>query len=124
MSAAEALRAADAAGICIGIDGDDLTLEASVAQPPAVLDQLSSHKAGVMAPLRRGNDGCSAEGWQVLCERALTRSGFAANRLSSYDQGRMGRKKRVSTENDPFFFTFRHRSRFFGYPCEMNFVFM
>jgi hypothetical protein len=37
MSAAEALKAARAAGIGLGIDGDALTLEAVTAPPPAVL---------------------------------------------------------------------------------------
>ena len=63
MSAAEALRAADAAGICIGIDGDDLTLEASVAQPPAVLDQLSSSQGG--------RHGATAPGQRWLLGRGL-----------------------------------------------------
>ena len=41
MSAAEALKAARAAGIRFEIDGDDLVLEAPVAPPPIVLDLLS-----------------------------------------------------------------------------------
>jgi hypothetical protein len=45
MSAAAALKVARAAGIRLGINGDDLTLEASAAAPPAVLDLLSHHKA-------------------------------------------------------------------------------
>ena len=46
MSAAEALKAARAAGIELGIDGDDLVLEATAPPPAAVLDLLSRHKAG------------------------------------------------------------------------------
>ena len=38
MSAAEALKAARAAGIRVRIDGDDLELEAAAPPPPAVLD--------------------------------------------------------------------------------------
>ena len=38
MSAAEALKAARAAGIELGIDGDDLVLEAAAPPPAAVLD--------------------------------------------------------------------------------------
>jgi hypothetical protein len=48
MSAAEALKAARAAGLRLGIDGDDLVLEAS-APPPPVLNLLSRHKASIVA---------------------------------------------------------------------------
>jgi len=57
MSAAEALKAARAAGISVHIDGDDLLLEASAPPPPAVLDLLSRHKAGIVALLRPANNG-------------------------------------------------------------------
>ena len=66
MSAAEALKAARAAGIQLGIDGDDLVLEAAVPPPPAVIDLLSSHKASIVALLRPAEDGWSAEDRQVL----------------------------------------------------------
>ena len=52
MSAADALKAARAAGIRLGIDGDDLVLEASAPPPAAVLDLLSRHKAGVVTLLQ------------------------------------------------------------------------
>ena len=54
MSAAEALKAARAAGIELGLDGDDLVLEAASAPPAAVLDALSRHKAEIVALLRPG----------------------------------------------------------------------
>ena len=66
MSAAEALKAARAAGIQLGVDGDDLVLEASVPPPAAVLDLLSRHKAEIVALLRPAEDGWSAEDWQVF----------------------------------------------------------
>jgi hypothetical protein len=66
MSAADALRAARAAGIQLGIDGDDLMLEASTSPPPAVIDLLSRHKAAIVALLRPAEDGWSAEDWQVF----------------------------------------------------------
>ena len=66
MSAAEALKAARAAGVQLDIDGDDLVLEAAVPPPPAVIDLLSSHKASIVALLRRAEDGWSAEDGQVL----------------------------------------------------------
>ena len=66
MSAAEALKAARAAGIELGIDGDDLVLQASAPPPPAVLDLLSRHKAGIVALLRPVDGGWSAEDWRVF----------------------------------------------------------
>jgi len=66
MSAAEALMAARDAGISVGIDGDDLVLEASAPPPPALLDLLSRHKAGILILLRAASDSWSAADWQVL----------------------------------------------------------
>ena len=66
MNAVEALKAARAAGIQLGIDGDDLVLEASASPPPAVIDLLSRHKAEVVALLRPAENGWSAEDWQVF----------------------------------------------------------
>jgi hypothetical protein len=66
MSATEALKRARAAGIRVGIDGDDLVLEASVPPPAAVIDLLSRHKAEIVSLLRPADDGWSAEDWQVL----------------------------------------------------------
>jgi hypothetical protein len=68
MSAVAALKAARAAGVHLGIDGDDLVLEAASAPPAAVLDALSRHKAEVAALLRPGQDGWAAEDWQVFFE--------------------------------------------------------
>ena len=51
MSAAEALKAAYASGVQIGIDGNDLVLAAPAAPPVAVLDLLSRHKAEILALL-------------------------------------------------------------------------
>jgi hypothetical protein len=66
MSAAEALKAARGAVIQLGIDGDDLVLEASAPPQAAVLDALSRHKAEIVALLRPGRDGWSAEDWLVF----------------------------------------------------------
>jgi hypothetical protein len=74
MSAAQALKAARAAGVRLGIDGDALTLEASVAPPPDVLDLLARHKAGVVALLRPASDGRSGEDWLALYDK---RAGIA-----------------------------------------------
>src|SRR5690242_11511317 len=54
MSAAEALRMVHAAGIDLSIDEDELVLEAYSEPPPAVLDVLQQHKAGLVTLLRRG----------------------------------------------------------------------
>jgi hypothetical protein len=74
MNAAQALKAARAAGIQLGIDGDDLVLEAAAPPPAAVLDLLSRHKAGIMTLLRPAEDGWSAEDWQVFFDE---RAGIA-----------------------------------------------
>lgn len=74
MSAAEALKVARAAGIELGIDGNDLVLEVSAPPSSAVLDLLSRHKAGIVTLLRPGGDGCSAEDWQVFFDE---RAGIA-----------------------------------------------
>jgi hypothetical protein len=65
VSAAEALRVARAAGVDLRVDGDDLVLEASAAPQLATLDLVSRHKPGIVALLRPGSDGWSAEDWQV-----------------------------------------------------------
>ena len=74
MSAVEALKAARAAGVHLGIDGDGLVLEATSAPPTAVLDALSRHKAEIVALLRPGRDSWSAENWQVYFDE---RAGIA-----------------------------------------------
>lgn len=66
MSAFQALKAARAAGVEIGIDGDALTLDAVAAPSASVLELLSRHKAGVIALLRIGSDGWSGEDWLAL----------------------------------------------------------
>ena len=71
MTAAEALRAARAAGVDIRLDGDDLVLEAPSPPSESVLDALSRNKTEIVALLRRGNDCRSPEDWQIsLDERA------------------------------------------------------
>jgi hypothetical protein len=76
MSAVQALKAARDAGVRIGVDGDALTLNASVAPPAAVLDLLSRHKAGVLALLRTGNDGWSGEDWRALFDERAANAEF------------------------------------------------
>jgi hypothetical protein len=63
MSAADALKTARAAGLELEVDGDDLVLAASAPPSASILDMLSRHKAAVVALLRPGGDGWSAEDW-------------------------------------------------------------
>jgi hypothetical protein len=74
MSAADVLKATRAAGIELGLDGDDLLLAAAAPPPAALLDLLSRDKAGIVALLRPGRDGWSAEDWQVYFDE---RAGIA-----------------------------------------------
>jgi hypothetical protein len=66
MNAAQALKAARAAGVGVAIDGDKLVLRAAMPASPAVIDLLSRHKAEIVARLRAAEDGWSAEDWQVF----------------------------------------------------------
>ena len=74
MSAAEALKAARAAGIELALDGDDLALSAASEPPAAVLDAVSRHKAQIVALLRPGRDGWSGENWLAFFDE---RAGIA-----------------------------------------------
>jgi hypothetical protein len=73
MSAAEALRAAQAAGVTVMSDGEGLLLEANAAPPQAVLDLLARHKLSILALLRSSQDGWTAEDWQARFDE---RAGF------------------------------------------------
>jgi hypothetical protein len=66
VSAVQALKAARAVGVRLGIDGEALTLEADAAPPPGVIDLLARHKIGVIALLRTGRDGWSAGDWRAF----------------------------------------------------------
>ena len=68
MSAAAVLRAARAAGVELAIDGNDLLLDAATVPPASVVDALRLHKAEVVAMLRSGRDGWSAEDWLLFFE--------------------------------------------------------
>jgi hypothetical protein len=74
MSAAEALRAAHAAGVTVMFDGvEGLLLEAIAEPPQAVLDLLARHKPSIVALLRSSQDGWTAEDWQARFDE---RAGF------------------------------------------------
>ena len=74
MSAVQALKAASAAGVRLGIDGKDLTLEADAAPPPSVIDLLTRHKADLIALLRIGRKSWSGEDWRAFFDE---RAGIA-----------------------------------------------
>jgi hypothetical protein len=74
VNAAEALKAARAAGVKIRLDGDDLVLAAVAPPPTAVLNLLSFHKAEVVALLRPRDGAWSVEDWLVFFEE---RAGIA-----------------------------------------------
>jgi hypothetical protein len=57
MSAATVVMEVRAAGIQLGVDGNDLVLEATTAPPSEMLDLLRIHKAEILAFLRLGHDG-------------------------------------------------------------------
>ena len=69
MSALEVLNRARAVGVDIGIDGDDLVLEAACQPPDEIIEALSSHKAEIAALLRPSSDGWKAEDWQAYYDK-------------------------------------------------------
>ena len=73
MNVTEALSAAQAAGVKITIDGDDLLLSAP-AQPPAeLLALLIQFKKAIITLSLQGKGKISTEGWQELFDE---RAGF------------------------------------------------
>ena len=79
MSAATALRLAQAANVSVTLDGNDLLLEADYAPPPEILEMISRYKTDVIALLRPAQDGWSIEDWQAFFDE---RAGIA-----EYDDG-------------------------------------
>jgi hypothetical protein len=90
VSAAEALKEARAAGVHLGIDGNDLVLEPSAPPPADVIDALSRHKAEILSLLRPTEDGWSAKDRRVFVAK---RAG-----ISRFDGGlsRRGAEAQVS----------------------------
>ena len=88
MSAAQALKAAQAAGIQIGIDGDHLVLEASAAPPAEVLDLLLRHKTGIVTLLQPHRDNWFAEDWQVFFDERAALAEFDGGLPRAEAEGR------------------------------------
>ena len=78
MSAAEALRAAQAVGVSVKLDGEGLLLEADREPPRAVVDALIRYKPAILHLLRPAQGGWVAEQWHAYFEercRAAARNG-------------------------------------------------
>ena len=75
MSAAETLRAAQAVGIAVALDGEALLLEAAVEPPQAVLDALARHKREILDLLGPSQCGWTPEQWHAYFDE---RCGIAA----------------------------------------------
>jgi hypothetical protein len=69
MSAAEALRLAQTAGVTLIPDGDALLLQANEQPPQAVLDALTLHKAAILDLLRPGR--WTAEHWRTYFDKLV-----------------------------------------------------
>lgn len=65
MSAGNVVMEARVAGTDLRVGGDDLLLEAGAPPLSAVRELLSHHKSEIVARLRPGRDGWSAEDWQA-----------------------------------------------------------
>ena len=74
MSVTKVVMEARAAGIQLGVEGDDLVLEAPAPPSPAVLDLLSLHKTAIVLWLQRGAKSWSAEDWSAFFDE---RAGIA-----------------------------------------------
>jgi hypothetical protein len=69
MSAAQALRAAQAAGMTVTLDGEGLLLEAVAEPPQSVLDALARHKRAILDLLRPGQCGWTPAQWRAYFDR-------------------------------------------------------
>jgi hypothetical protein len=68
------MKVARAAGIDVRLDGGELVLEASAPPTAEIIDLLTRHKPAIVALLRPGRDGWSAEDWQAFFDE---RAGIA-----------------------------------------------
>jgi hypothetical protein len=66
MTAADALHAAQAANIHVGLEGSDLVLRAPGPPPAAVLEALKRYKPGIVALLRRARSNWTAADWEAF----------------------------------------------------------
>ncbi len=66
MSAVEALRLAQASGVHLGVDGDDLILDADLEPSVEVVDAIRQNKAEIVALLTTPGSDWSAEDWRAF----------------------------------------------------------
>ena len=66
MSAANALKAARAAGISLAIEGNKLVVEAPTPPSPEIVENISRHKAEILNLLRSAAAAWSAADWQAF----------------------------------------------------------
>lgn len=66
MNAGNVLRVAQAAGIQVAVDGDDLVLTAPTQPPADVLDLLARNKGAIITLLRSANEGLPSKDLQEL----------------------------------------------------------
>jgi hypothetical protein len=76
MRAAEALKAAQDAGIALQLDGDDLVLQAHDQPPAEIIDILSRNKPAIVSLLRQRRGGWSAEDWHAFFEERVAIAEF------------------------------------------------
>jgi hypothetical protein len=69
MSAAAALNQARAAGVAVVLDDENLMLTAPAPPPASVITALGRHKSEVLALLRPGTCGWSADDWHAFFEK-------------------------------------------------------
>jgi hypothetical protein len=83
MSAVMALRVARAAGVELALAGNNLSLKAALEPPAAVLDALVRRKSEIVAMLRPGPDGWSAEDWRQFFDKRAAFAEFDRGLLRS-----------------------------------------
>ena len=66
MSAANAIKAARAAGISFAIEGNKLVVEAPAPPSPEIVENISRHKAEILNLLRSAAAAWSAADWQAF----------------------------------------------------------
>jgi hypothetical protein len=69
MSAVEVLSAAQAAGITVILDGENLLLEATSEPPRTLVDALANHKPAILALLRPREREWSVDDWRTYFSR-------------------------------------------------------
>jgi hypothetical protein len=108
VSALEALKAARVAGVELRVDGEALILEAAAPPPAEVIDLLSRNKSALVALLRPGEDGSSAEDWRGFfdervaiaeCDAGLARQEAEARSFGACVIGWLNRDPIRSTED-------------------------